>query len=345
MTILRPTPAPQRLSGAALTGGLAVALLVVAAASLFLGSHRLGIGEVWAQLLDGPVASGAADSATDSEANHILWQLRLPRTVLAVTAGANVAVAGAITQTLTRNPLADPGFIGITAGAAFAVAIAIAAGSTLGALGVTTLAMLGAAAATALVFLLARVAPDATTLVLAGVGITACLQAVTTLLSLNATAVLDGLRQWTVGSTFGRGYTEVGIAAAGLVLGMGVALLCARGLDLLAMGETTAIALGSSPSRTRSLAALAVIVLAGTATAAVGPVAFVGFAAPNAIRLVLGPDVRTTVVPTALLGSALTLLADILGRLVLYPGELEMSIILAVVGAPLLMWVVRKAPA
>lgn len=317
---------------------LALALLATLTASVFVGSQSVAPVDVVAALQEGLFDAPSGDAA---DYHHIVWQLRVPRTLLALCTGAALAVAGALTQTLTRNPLADPGFIGITSGAACAVALGLVGGVVAGQFELAGLALVGAALATALVFFIARISADFTTFLLAGVGVTATLQAITMLLSLNATSVLDGLRQWTVGSTFGRGYSDVAVAAIGFGAGMVVAIFAAHALDIMSMGKDTARSLGISPLVATAVSVVAVVLLAGTATAAVGPMAFVGFAAPHIVRRLMGPELRPTLIAVAMVGALLCLCADILGRLLMRPGEVEMSIVMAIIGAPLLIWVVQ----
>ncbi len=316
-------------------------LVAVFVASLFLGSQLLAPSVVWEQLRIGPDAT--ANQVVDSEAHHIVWQLRLSRTLLALAAGAALAVAGALAQAWTRNPLADPGFIGVTAGAAFAVALSFTAGLAATVSGRMLAALVGAAIASMLVLWVSRVSVDPLTLILVGVGVSAALQACTIMLALYDTSIFDGMRHWTVGTAANRGFPEVTVATIGLLIGLVVAAIAARPLDLLAMGEDTSKMLGSSPALARGSAAIAIIVLAAATMASVGPVAFIGFAAPHIVRPVVGPSLQKMLVPTALVGAVLTLAADIVGRLVIRPGELEMSVVIALVGAPLLIWVVRRA--
>lgn len=306
-------------------------MLACIAASLLLGSRTLAPTEVGAAL----IGNGGEDTS------NIVWGLRAPRTVLALAAGASLAVAGALAQSWTRNPLADPGFIGVTAGASFAAALSslLGVGSVAGR---GAASLVGAAAASVLVVAVSRRARSPLTLILVGVGVDAALRSAAGLIGLFDTDVLDAMRRWTVGSTFGRGVPDVAIAVVGLALGLGVAALSARPLDLLAMGEEASLALGGSPRTARALAAVGVVVLAGSATAAVGPVAFVGFAAPHLVRRVVGPQLTRMVVPTALLGAAMVLSADVVGRLVMRPGELEMSIVVALIGAPALIAAVNR---
>ncbi|KQB84962.1 FecCD family ABC transporter permease [Corynebacterium oculi] len=313
----------------------AIILVALVVLSLLLGSRTIPLGEVAQAVLAGP--SAAEGTGTE----HVVWNLRVPRTVLAVAAGASLGMAGALAQAWTRNPLADPGFIGVTSGAAFAVAVGMTLGwGGLG--GKITLALVGAAIASVIVLMVSRVSLDPLTVILVGVGVSAALQAGTTALALSSRGVLDAMRQWTVGATMGRGGEDIAVAWAGLLIGGLLAALIARPMDLLSMGEEASTALGAAPERIRLGAMAVVVILAGTATAAVGPVVFVGFAAPHIVRTLLGPSLASTLLPTALVGGALTLAADIIGRLVMRPGEIEMSIVMAGVGAPMIIWAVRR---
>ena len=307
---------------------LILASLVLAVASLTLGSRSIPPGEVIAAL----------HGAGEQDIHDIVWNLRMPRTFLAYFAGAALAVAGVLAQSWTRNPLADPGFIGVTAGASFFVAIGTAIGIATSTGMRTTLALAGAGITTLLVLAVSRRFQDPLTLVLVGAGVSAALGSGAMIIGLYSTDVLDSMRRWTIGSTFGRGPEDVAIAGIGLVIGLACAAMAARPLDLLAMGEESSLALGGSPTTARVGAALSVVVLAGSATAATGPIAFVGFAIPHIVRRVVGPSVATMLLPSALLGGCAVLAADIIGRLIVGSSELEMSIVLAIVGAPFLIW-------
>ena len=318
-----------------------VCVVLCALASVYLGARSFSLSQTTAILLEGPNASGS-NSVVNQQDHGIIWDLRVPRTLLALVVGASLSVAGAVAQSWTRNPLADPGIIGVNAGAGFAVAVALTAGvaNSIGERAVW--GIVGAALASAIVLIVSRVSRDPLTLVLVGVGVTFALQAATHLLSLYSSDTLEGLRRWTVGSTAGRGMQDVALATVGCATGCVIAVIVARSLDVLAMGEETAQSLGTSPERARSLAALAVIVLAGTATATVGLVTFVGFAVPHIVRRFTGPALSRMLAPTALAGAATVLFADIVGRFVLQPNELEMAIVLAIVGAPLMIAAVRS---
>lgn len=311
---------------------LIAASVVVAIASLFVGSRSIPAAEVLEALR----------GTSKQELGSIIWDLRVPRTLLAFAVGSSLAVAGVLAQAWTRNPLADPGFIGITSGASFAVAFGSVVGVVTNVGSAASCALVGAALAAGLVMFIARRAPDPITLLLVGVGVDATLRSGTVLIGLFDTDVLDSMRHWVVGSTFGRGFSEIVLAWTGLVVGFVLALIAARPLDLLAFGDDASQALGGSPRLARLLSALGVVLLAGSATAAAGPVVFVGFAAPHVMRVVLGPQVTRLILPAALTGGIMVLAADIVGRLVLRPGELEMSIVIAILGAPLMIAVVRR---
>lgn len=323
---------------------LAAALVLAAlmAASVLLGAKAIAPGDVAAALIAGPRSAAAPAADGGVAAPHVVWNLRVPRTLLAAAVGASLAAAGAVAQSWTGNRLADPGIIGVGAGAGFAVAAGIVAG-----LGATqgsraALGLAGAAAAAAVVVLISRRTRDPLTFVLVGVGLTFALQAATNLLSLHASSALHGMRTWTVGSTIGRGMPEVALAATGLAVGLALAAAAARPLDLLEMGEDSARSLGVSPRSARGLGGAAVIVLGGTATAAAGFVAFVGLAAPHMVRPFTGPALTRVLPAAAFAGAAACVAADILGRFLARPGEVEMSIVLAVVGAPLMIRAVRR---
>ncbi|MEJ5998384.1 FecCD family ABC transporter permease [Corynebacterium sp. H130] len=274
----------------------------------------------------------------DPSVRHIVVGMRLPRGVVALCVGASLGLAGLLAQTWTRNPLADPGIVGITAGARFLVAL----GSLVG---VTSLwlqgafALVGALLATLLVLGVARTVSDPLTLILVGVGVNATLMALTMLLALQSQSVFNDMRSWSVGSTIGRGVGHVWVAAIGLLLAAVIAFVASRDLDILGMGADSAAALGVSIPRTLALVVCAIVIAAGSATAVVGPVAFLGLAAPHMVR---GSSVRRRLAPVMLVGAGLALLADVLGRLLLHPGEVEFSVVLAAIGAPLMIWMIRR---
>lgn len=316
-----------------------VVLLALLAASLLLsvavGARPLSLGEVW----------GALVSPTGTEADVVVRSLRVPRTALGLAVGLALGVAGALVQGHTRNPLADPGLLGVSAGAAFAVVLSIYAFGLSSPSSYLWAAFTGALLASLLVFGLAAAGGaggDPLTLALAGAAVSAFLGALTSALVLLDQTTLDGFRFWNVGSTAGRG-TDVLVAVAPfLVGGIVLALATTPTLNVLNLGEDVARALGLHVLRARVLGIVVVTVLTGAATAACGPIAFVGLVVPHLARAVTGPDYRWLVPYAGLLGAVLLLLADVLGRVVVRPGELQVGIVLALVGAPVFIAIVRR---
>lgn len=317
----------------ALTCGL-VALLV---ASLALGSRQLGPEELWQGLM---IPEASVPRA-------VVWELRVPRTVLAVTVGAALAAAGVLMQALTRNPLAEPGILGVNAGAALAVVVSI---SLVGARTVEqhlSAALLGAGLAAALVHLMARSSQDAglTRLLLAGTAVGASLSSVTGTITMYDTKAFDSYRFWVVGSLEGRGTEVLAPLVPALAAGILLALVAARGLDALALGEEQARALGADLRRTRGTALVAITLLCGAATAAAGPLSFVGLIVPHTARLLVGTGTRRLLSWSLPSGAALLLGADVLGRVVARPAELEAGVVTAFLGAPVLVLAVMRRSA
>jgi len=306
-----------------------VAGLVVVTASLLVGSRLLGP----AALLD-PAGPG-----------HAILEARLPRTVLAVLVGAALGLAGGCLQGLTRNPLADPGLLGINAGASFAMVLAI------GYLELSSLhaylwtAFAGAAVAAVLVHGLASLGRGGATpakLVLVGAAVTAALTSWTNGILLSQHRTMDVFRSWQVGTVGGRGWSVVLAGLPFLVVGAALALAAARSLDTLALGDDLARGLGRRLARDRLVVGLAVVLLCGTATALAGPIAFVGLLAPHLARAVSGPAYPRVLPLSAVIGALLVTLADTVGRVVLPPTEVQVGIMTAVVGVPAFWWFVRR---
>ncbi|UJJ33370.1 iron ABC transporter permease [Halopseudomonas maritima] len=278
--------------------------------------------------------------------DHLLVrELRVPRTLLALVVGAALAASGVIMQALTRNPLADPGVLGVNAGAAAAVAAGIALVGVQSATGQLLCALLGAALAGALVVLLSglRSGADPIRVVLVGTALSAVLLALTQLITLNSEEqVFDQFRHWAVGSLQGRGMAVL----LTLLLPVGGALLAslllARALDALVLGEELGSALGARPRLTWLLCAGVIALLAGAATAAAGPIAFVGLTAPHLARQLAGGNHRQLLPVAMLCGALLTLLADLFGRLVAHPGEVSVGIMVALIGGPSFALLARR---
>lgn len=331
------TARPRRPSPRLAVGLLLLIAVVAAAAvaSIAVGARPIAVTDVWTALV----------APTGSDDDVVVRALRLPRTGLALVVGVALGVAGALIQGHTRNPLADPGLLGVSAGAAFAVCLAIYA------LGVTDVgdyvwfAFAGALVASSVVFLLGALSPSAAapvTLVLAGAAVTAFLAALTSALVLLDASTLDAYRFWVVGSVSGRSAEVLAQVAPFLLAGLVVAALNIPALNTLSLGEDVARGLGQHVGVARGTGVLAITVLTGAAVAATGPIAFLGLVVPHLARAVTGPDYRWLVPYAGLLGAAVLLVADVVGRLVVRPGELQVGIVLAFVGAPFFLAVARR---
>jgi iron complex transport system permease protein len=313
---------------------LGAGLLLAVAASFAIGAQRIPFGEV----VDGLLAPDGSEHAL------IIQELRLPRTLLGVVVGGALGLAGALMQALTRNPMAEPGLLGINGGAALAVVIVMSLVRTDEVLVYLWAAFAGAAASWVLVYLIGaqgRGGASPGRLVLAGAAMNAVFTALTAGLMLLNPRTFNNFRFWQVGSLSGRDldvfFEVLPFLGVGAVLGLSLA----RSLNALGLGEDAAQALGVKPGRTRALGAVAIVVLCGAATAAVGPIAFVGLAVPFIVRAWVGPDQRWVLPYSLLLAPVLMLCADVLGRVVT-PGELETGLVTAFLGAPVFMWMVRR---
>ncbi|MFJ4471528.1 FecCD family ABC transporter permease [Streptomyces sp. NPDC089424] len=312
---------------------LAVSLMVlVALTSIAVGAKELSLGEVWHGLFQ--------ESGTYSD---VVVGERLSRTLLGLLAGAALGLSGAVLQALTRNPLADPGLLGINAGASAAVVTAITFFGVTGVSGYVWFAFFGAAAVGALVwFLGGSRGATPVRLALAGTAISAALYGYLQALMILDDAALDRMRFWTVGSLSAATDRTITQVLPFLVAGSLLALALARPLNAMAMGDDTAKALGAHLNRTRALSMLAATVLCGAATAACGPIVFVGLMVPHVVRSFTGPDLRWILPYAAVLSPVLLLGADVLGRIVARPAELQVGIVTAILGGPVFIFLVRR---
>jgi iron complex transport system permease protein len=317
---------------------LCLLLAVVAFLSVTQGSRSIGLSEVLRAL-------GSMDN--DGSINStVTLELRVPRTLLGILAGAALGVAGAILQGVTRNPLADAGIMGINQGAAVCVVFAITVLDIRGVGVYVWFAFAGAIGATLLAYAIASLGREGATpvkLTLAGVAVTAGLGSVTTGIVMTNVDALNELRFWQVGSLAGR-YTPVltGVAPF-LIVGLVAALGFGRALNGLALGEDVARGLGQRVGLTRVAAFGVVAVLAGAATAACGPIVFVGLVVPHVARFICGPDYRWILPYSLVLAPIVLLVADVLGRVVAAPDELQVGVVLGVLGAPMFIGLVRYA--
>jgi iron complex transport system permease protein len=327
-----PAPAaasPRRLPGLAV---LVVLLAVTAVLSLVVGARSLSPAEVWQGLFGDP---GTDQRLT--EITLIVQTLRVPRTVLAIVAGLALGVAGALIQGHTRNPIADTGLLGVNAGASFAVVLAVSVLGLQNPVQYLWFAFAGAAGAGVLVFglsSLGRGAGNPLTLALAGQGVTVFLAAMTTAVALSDKQTLDVLRFWNAGSVQGVGWNVIGVTAVFVAVGLVVALVNLPAINLLNLGDDVARGLGVNIAAGRTTGVVAVTLLAGAATAACGPIAFLGLMVAHIARWITGPDYRFLVPYAGLLGALVLLAGDIAGRLVVRPAELAAGIVISLIGAP-----------
>jgi iron complex transport system permease protein len=311
------------------------ALAIVLALSVSVGSRPIALGRVWSLVWH---PDGSDDAI-------IVHDLRIPRTILGLLVGGALGVAGALMQALTRNPLADPGLLGVNAGAAAAVVTATAVLGNADPLTYVWFAFAGAAAASVAVYGIGATGRSGATpvrLALAGTAVTFALLSYVQGLTLVDRDTLDQYRFWQVGALAGHPASLNWQIAPFIVAGVALALALARPLNAVALGDDAGRALGASPARTRVLGAVAITLLCGAATAAAGPIAFVGLAVAHAARALTGPDQRWVLPFSALLAPVMVLGADVLGRVVIRPGELEVGIVSAVVGGPLFVAIVRR---
>jgi iron complex transport system permease protein len=328
--------AAPRKRGTARAAGLLLSvgvLLLVCIASIAIGAKSIPLGDVWHGLFHG---AGTGDDV-------IVTDVRLPRTVLGLLVGVALGLAGAVMQALTRNPLAEPGLLGVNAGAAAAVVSAISFLGVTSISGYVWFAFLGAAVVSALVYVLggSRGATPVR-LALAGTAATAALYGYVNAVQLLDSAALDRLRFWTVGSLASADMATVGKVWPFIAAGVVLALLIARPLNAMEMGDDTARALGAHLTRTRILAMLAVTLLCGAATAACGPIVFVGLMVPHLVRAITGPDMRWILPYAAVLSPVLLLGSDIVGRVVARPSELQVGVVTALIGGPVFIHLVRR---
>ncbi|MFD9331458.1 FecCD family ABC transporter permease [Streptomyces sp. NPDC060065] len=324
-----PTRRAIRAFGLLASVGL---LALVALASIAIGAKALPLDEVWHGLF--------RDSGTYAD---VVVGDRLSRTVLGLLAGAALGLSGAVLQALTRNPLADPGLLGINAGASAAVVTAITFFGVTSLSGYVWFAFFGAAAVGALVwFLGGSRGATPVRLALAGTAISAALYGYLQAVMIMDNAALGKMRFWTVGSLASATDTTIRQVLPFLAVGTILALALARPLNAVAMGDDTARALGANLNRTRALSMAAATVLCGAATAACGPIVFVGLMVPHVVRSFTGPDLRWILPYATVLSPVLLLGADIVGRMVARPAELQVGIVTAVLGGPVFIYLVRR---
>lgn len=327
--------ARRRTVGAFILAGVLVA---VCFASLVVGTSTEGVrwSDAWGALFD----------YDGSRNEHVIVRdMRLPRTLLGIAVGLALGLAGGLMQAITRNPLAEPGILGVNAGAAFAIVTAVYVFGTVTPLGYVWFAFAGATLAVGVVYLLGSLGGPRTTpvtLALAGVVVSMLLDSWITLILVFNQRTLDEVRFWLAGSIAVRGLEELTWIAPLFLLALAGALLIAPQLNALSLGDDVARGLGANVVRIRIISAVFVVLLAGSAVAAAGPIAFVGLAVPHIARALVGADYRWIQGYAVLLGPILLLGADVLGRAVADAREIQVGIVTAIFGAPLLIALVRR---
>ena len=323
--------------------GRRAALLAVAAgvlamaclASVTFGARALSFGTVFEALTAFDPANG----------DHAVVLSRVPRTVLALLVGGALGLAGAAMQGVARNPLADPGILGINAGAAFFVVLGIYGFGISTFLGYIWFALAGAALAAVVVYTVASLGREGATpvkLALAGAALSAGLTSLLSAVLVSSQQTLDVFRFWQAGSVAGRGWDVITAVLPFLAAGAVITLGAGRALNGLSLGDDLARGLGQRVGLSRGITALGVVLLCGAASAAAGPIAFVGLVIPHMVRSFTGPDYRWILPFSLVLAPVLLIAADIIGRLALPPGEIPVGVMTAVIGAPVFIWLVRR---
>ncbi len=312
--------------------GIAIVLAVavcVLSASVLVGARALS----WSALYD------------TAHPLHTLYQARLERSVLALAVGAALGLAGACMQGLTRNPLADPGILGVNAGASFAMVLGISYFGVSQLADYLWFAFVGAAVAAVLVHVIASLGRDAANpmkLAIAGAALTAAVSSLTSGVLLIDRQTMETFRMWQVGTVGGRGFDVLTTGLPFLIVGVVLALSGARVLNTMALGDDLARGLGRRTGVDRLVLGVAIVLLAGAATALAGPIAFVGLIVPHGVRAMVGSDYARVLPFSAALGGLLTVLADTVGRVVLPPAEVQVGIMTAVVGVPVFLYLIRR---
>jgi len=339
-TIEARAPLPDtalRRPGAVRLAWLLATLVILAGlcvASVAFGVREVSLAEIFAAL--GGDANGVSQGAVIA---------RIPRTVLAILVGAALGVAGAAMQAVTRNPLADPGIFGLTGGASLAVVIGLAFFGLASPYATLALAVTGAAVAAVFVYAVGSLGRGGATplkLALAGAATSAALMSLVSAVLLPRVDVLESFRFWQIGGVGGATWDRIALLVPAVLAGLAICLLTARGMNSLALGDELAAGLGENVTRTRLIAAGGAVILCGAATAVAGPIAFVGLVIPHFCRLLVGTDHRWLLPFSAITGAGLLIAADIVGRVIARPTEVQVGIVTALIGAPFFIWIVRR---
>jgi iron complex transport system permease protein len=325
-------PRRRKIVGLALTGGV---VLAMCAASLAIGTEDVSLPVVWQ----------AITNYHDVGNQWVVHELRIPRTALALVVGVALGLSGAVIQAVARNPLADTGVLGINSGAGLFVVTAIALLGLQGVWAYVWFGFLGALVAMVLVYLIGwsgRASGDPVRVLLAGVAVGAVMDGISFTVRLRHPRAFDNMRFWDTGALDGRSLVVTATIAPFIVVGVVLCVVISRSLNATSLGDELGAALGGNVIRVQVMSLVAVTILAGAATAGAGPIGFVGLMVPHLVRRFVGPDWRWIMAYSTLAAPALLLAADVLGRVVVRPAELPAGIVTAFLGAPVLIWVVRR---
>ncbi|MHA6533882.1 FecCD family ABC transporter permease [Paenibacillus sp. BAC0078] len=314
-----------------LAGGMVISLMV--------GAKPLSAATVWAALT-------SPDGSYDHTA---VLESRVPRTMLALAVGSALGLSGALIQAFTRNPLADPGILGVNAGAAFAVAAGIGLFSVSSLSGYMWFAFAGALLTTIAVYIISggagRISPTPVQITLAGVALGAALSGITTVFRMMNSEAFSQMLQWSVGSLARRSLSDLWPVLPFMLIGVLLALAVSPALNAVALGDERAASMGVHIHRTRLICLIAVTLLAGGATAVAGPIGFIGLMVPHSVRWIIGPDQRWIFLYSLVAAPLLLLVSDVIGRVLMPPAEIPVGIITAFLGAPILILLIRRKKA
>lgn len=310
-------------------------ILVLCVLSVSFGVRQVSLDDIVAGVL-----------GKDENVAQAAVMKRVPRTVLALLVGAALAIAGTAMQAVTRNPIADPGILGVTQGASLAVVVGIAFIGITHPYAFMACAIVGAAAAAVFVYSVGSLGLGGATplkLALAGAATSAAFTSLISAIMLPRVDLLQTFQFWQIGGVGGADWSKIALLAPVLAVGALICVACSRGMNSLALGDDMATGLGENVFRTRLLSALGAVILAGAATAIAGPIGFVGLIVPHVCRLLIGTDHRWLIPFSAAVGAALLLCADVVGRVIARPEEIQVGIVTAIIGAPFFIWIVRRA--
>ncbi|WP_244656289.1 MULTISPECIES: FecCD family ABC transporter permease [unclassified Rhizobium] len=313
--------------------------MLVVLAALAMLSVAVGTRDVaWAEIVS--ALGGQVETIGQAAVS-----VRIPRTLLAVVAGAALGLAGAIMQGVTRNPLADPGILGVNMGASLAVVVGVAWFNIASAQAFIWTAILGAGCAAVFVYTIGSLGRGGATplkLALAGAATSVAFSSLVIAVVLPRNDIAGGIRSWQIGGVGGATFDRIWNVLPFLAVGFLISFLSARKLNSLALGDELASGLGERVALARAMSALGAILLCGATTAVCGPIGFLGLVVPHICRLLVGVDHRWLLPFSALCGASLLLAADIVGRVVSRPAELDVGIVTALIGGPFFIWIVRR---